>query len=225
MNTADKVIALAVQEVGYKEKASNSQLDSKTANAGTKNWNKYARYIDTQFPGFYNGKKNGFDWCDIFVDYLFIVAFGKEAALHLLCQPEKSLGAGCLYSAQYYEQAGRFTMGDPQPGDQIFFKDAGGDICHTGLVVNVDISRDDIAVIEGNAGNAVKYRSYHYNDRSIYGFGRPRYDKPEKPDLNRVALDVIAGKYGNGVERKTSLAAAGYNYKEIQGLVNKLLKA
>ena len=32
-----KVIDIALAQVGYVEKASNSQLDSKTANAGNKN--------------------------------------------------------------------------------------------------------------------------------------------------------------------------------------------
>ena len=39
-----------------------------------------------------------------------------------------------------------------------------------------------------------------------------------------IAKEVIAGKWGNGVIRKTKLAAAGYVYNTIQKLVNKLLK-
>ena len=38
-----KVVELALNEVGYREKASNAQLDSKTANAGHNNFTKYAR--------------------------------------------------------------------------------------------------------------------------------------------------------------------------------------
>ena len=37
-----------------------------------------------------------------------------------------------------------------------------------------------------------------------------------------AALDVMNGKYGNGEERKARLAAAGYNYWEVQHLVNGL---
>lgn len=43
-------------------------------------------------------------------------------------------------------------------------------------------------------------------------------------DLTTVALDVIRGKYGNGNARKKALRAAGYNYEEVQALVNKMLK-
>ena len=37
-----------------------------------------------------------------------------------------------------------------------------------------------------------------------------------------AAMDVMAGKYGNGEERKIRLAAAGYDYWAVQHLVNGL---
>ncbi len=39
-----------------------------------------------------------------------------------------------------------------------------------------------------------------------------------------AALDVMAGKYGNGEERRRRLIAAGYNYDAVQHLVNGLAK-
>ena len=39
-----------------------------------------------------------------------------------------------------------------------------------------------------------------------------------------IARQVIRGKYGNGEERKKKLEAEGYNYQEIQNIVNNLLK-
>jgi len=39
-----------------------------------------------------------------------------------------------------------------------------------------------------------------------------------------VAKDVINGAYGVGDERKAKLEAAGYNYAEVQSVVNQLLK-
>lgn len=41
---------------------------------------------------------------------------------------------------------------------------------------------------------------------------------------DEVAEEVLAGKYGDGEERKKALEAAGYNYKVIQSLVNEKLK-
>lgn len=42
--------------------------------------------------------------------------------------------------------------------------------------------------------------------------------------LRKVAKDVIDGKYGTGASRKRKLRAAGYDYKEVQALVNELLR-
>ena len=42
-------------------------------------------------------------------------------------------------------------------------------------------------------------------------------------DVASVVLDVIAGKYGNGARRRLALKRAGYNYTEIQRLVNRYL--
>lgn len=43
--------------------------------------------------------------------------------------------------------------------------------------------------------------------------------KPTKSN-EEVADEVIAGKWGNGDERKAKLAAAGYDYATVQGIVN-----
>ncbi len=61
MSAVDRVLATALAEEGYLEKASNSQLDSQTANAGSANYTKYARDLDA--VGMYNGKKQGYAWC------------------------------------------------------------------------------------------------------------------------------------------------------------------
>lgn len=42
-------------------------------------------------------------------------------------------------------------------------------------------------------------------------------------DLNTIADEVIAGKWGNGENRKNALTNAGYNYNEVQALVNQKL--
>lgn len=38
-----------------------------------------------------------------------------------------------------------------------------------------------------------------------------------------IAKEVLAGQWGNGGERKRRLTEAGYNYEDIQGIVNALL--
>lgn len=49
---------------------------------------------------------------------------------------------------------------------------------------------------------------------------------PTKKSNEEIANEVIAGKWGNGVEREKRLTEAGYNYNAIQSIVNaKLAKA
>ena len=172
----NKAIEIALAEVGYKGKKSNSQLDNKTANISGK-YNKYARDLDN-ISGFYNGKKNGYDWCDIFVDWCFVQAYGVEKALELLCQPKKSTGAGCSFSMNFYKSKGRL-FNSPQVGDQIFFGKA-GDIYHTGLVYKVENGR--VYTIEGNSGNSeVAKWDYPIGADYIAGYGRPAYNEEIKP--------------------------------------------
>lgn len=45
----------------------------------------------------------------------------------------------------------------------------------------------------------------------------------EKKSNYQVALDVIAGKYGNNSERYNRLTAEGYDYTAIQSIVNAVI--
>lgn len=182
MYYVSKVIKTALNEVGYVEKASNKDLDSKTANAGSGNYTKYARDLD-KISGFYNGKKNGYAWCDVFVDWCFIETYGEEKGRELLCQPTKSLGAGCGYSMNYYKNKGQFHT-KPAIGDQIFFKNTSGtSITHTGIVYDVDDTY--VYTVEGNTspdegvvanGGQVCKKKYNLTYAKIAGYGRPNYD-------------------------------------------------
>jgi GH25 family lysozyme M1 (1,4-beta-N-acetylmuramidase) len=67
--------------------------------------------------------------------------------------------------------------------------------------------------VDGVNGNVDM--NYMYNDiRNI---------APAKKSNEEIAAEVIAGKWGNGEDRKNKLTAAGYDYKAIQACVNKLL--
>ena len=54
----------------------------------------------------------------------------------------------------------------------------------------------------------------------FYGDAQP---ESSKKSIDKVAWDVVNGKYGNGADRKAALEAAGYNYDEVQAKVNKIL--
>ena len=185
---AEDVIAVAVTQIGYKEKASNASLDDSTANAGSGNYTKYARDFDQKYPNWYNGKKNGFAWCDMFVDWCFLTAFGYEKALALLCQPEKSAGAGCTYSLRYFKNRGQFHTSNPQPGDQIFFGTSLDNATHTGIVEKVTSSK--VTTIEGNTSDQVARRNYSLSNSRILGYGRPAYDAVEAAAPTEGATDT-----------------------------------
>ena len=166
------VVDLANAEVGYHEKASNASLDDKTANSGGANWTKYARDLDA-LPNFYNGQKNGYAWCDIFVDWLFVKTFGEELGRKMLYQPTESAGAGCLYSAAYYKQNNAFHRTNPRVGDQVFFSYSAGEYSHTGIVV--DVNGNTITTVEGNTSDSVGRRTYETSNYSIAGYGTPNW--------------------------------------------------
>ena len=106
-NTVDKVIATADAEIGYLEKRTNSQLYDKTANAGSNNYTKYAYELD-KIKDFFNGPKNGYQWCACFVSWCFVKAYGVDAARKMLYIPLKSASAGCTGAVRYYKKAGKF---------------------------------------------------------------------------------------------------------------------
>ena len=168
MRDVEKVVSIALGEVGYKEKADNGRLDLAAANAGTGNWTKYAR--DLYEAGYYNGNKNGYEWCDVFVDWVFFKAFGKTEG-QLMQYQSGPLGAACPYSAGYYKARGRYDR-TPRVGDQVFYQQD-GQLVHTGIVTAV--AGGYITAVEGNASNAVVKRTRSQGDSYIDGYGHPDY--------------------------------------------------
>lgn len=185
MTPQARLIATSEDQVGYMGKKTNAQLDDPKANVSGL-WNKFARDLDSM-GNFYNGKKNGYDWCDVFVDWCFVCTFGRELAQKLLCQPDRSLGAGTGYSLNYYKQKGRFFAA-PKPGDQIFFGDSKS-TWHTGIVVKVE--GGFVYTVEGNAGNpsAVRACRYVLGGKNIKGYGRPNWSLV--PDNNDEEGDTL----------------------------------
>ena len=218
--TANELIKIAEAEVGYLEKKSNSDLDSKTENAGSNNYTKYAR--DLNKAGYYNGNKNGYAWCDVFVDWLFYQLCDKDAkkAEDMICQTG-DYGAGCVYSAGYYRNAGRFYA-SPKPGDQIFFGSKGNE-SHTGIVYKVDSSK--VYTIEGNTsgdagvvanGGGVFKKSYSLNYAKIVGYGRPRYDGESSTDTSTAKAEgeYTLKQFVKDVQKACGAAVDGIAGKE-----------
>ena len=194
--TANAVIATAKAEVGYLEKKSASSLDSKTANAGEKNYTKYGRDMHSWVGSpYYDGNA----WCDCFVDWCFVKTFGKDVAYKLL-------GGWSAYtptSSNYFKKMDCWYT-SPKVGDQIFFKNSTR-IYHTGLVYKVTSST--VYTIEGNTyagsdvvienGGAVAYKSYSRSNSKIAGYGRPKYTSAAAAPVKKLTLGSGLTKIGN----------------------------
>lgn len=104
---------------------------------------------------------------------------------------------------------------------------------HVGIVINV--SRETFTVLEGNYNGEVKERVMSINGKYLRGFAVPKYAKEvskpvsqpaSKPSetvvtsegVEKMAREVIAGKWGNGSERYERIS------KAIQNRVNEILK-
>lgn len=131
----EKVILIAKNEIGYLEKKSNSQLDDKTANAGSANYTKYWRDIKPDYQGE--------PWCAAFVSWCFMKAFGLDTAKKLLKH----------WPYVYCPTLGSlFTKNaNPKIGDIVIFY-RNGTFTHTGLVTAV--IGDRFYTIEGNTSGA-----------------------------------------------------------------------
>ena len=131
----EKLILVAKNEIGYLEKKSNSQLDDKTANAGSSNYTKYWRDIKPDYQGQ--------PWCAAFVSWCFMKAFGLETAKKLLKH----------WPYVYCPTLGSlFTQNaNPKIGDIVIFYH-NGTFTHTGLVTAV--IGDRFYTIEGNTSGA-----------------------------------------------------------------------
>lgn len=245
-----KVIGIALDEIGYLEKATNENLDDKTANAGDKNYTKYAR--DLWKVKFFNSSKVGVAWCAVFVGWCFNEAFGKATALKLLCQPSSNnCGAGCGSARNYFKNKNQLVTENPQPGDVIYFysKDK-SEVSHTGLVYSAD--KTYVYTVEGNTssasgvvanGGAVAKKRYKLDYERIAGYGRPDWGDPgsaetpkeeasaEKPVVSEPSGTESAKEeikeetlelLGNGLgKRVLENGSKGDDVKTLQELLNR----
>ena len=216
--TAEDVIKVAREWVNYPEKNNANNLES-FGYAGSGNYTIFAKILDAM-GDFYNGKKQGFAWCDVFVDCCIYLAADKDedAALYILCQPRRSCGAGCSFSAQYYKQAGRWST-KPQVGAQIFFTYSPGDVSHTGLVES--FTATTVTTIEGNAGDKVSRITYNINDPKIYGYGLPRYGEINSPSSgsNNNNNNIIVGSSCRVQLPELEYGSGGYAVQTLQILL------
>lgn len=184
----DALIATAENEVGYLEKTSNSQLDSKTGNAGYNNYTKYWRDVYPQYQAQ--------AWCACFVSWCIMKTFGLDTAKKLLKH----------WPYVYCPTLGSlFTKyANPQRGDIVIFY-RNGTFAHTGLVTKVE--GDKFYTIEGNTsagtsiianGGGVCAKSYYNSNLPGTKFCRPDYS---------IVTSILTSNASSGSSNSSSNAS------------------
>ena len=232
MNSVDKVIKVAMNEVGYLEKSKTAYqknpdvIYEKTAGAGSDNITKYSFEMHQIYPSVMDFPAK---WCDAYVDWCFYKAYGVTTAKSLL---NGNFDDYTVASCGMYQKHNAI-YDYPKIGDQVFFTRNGksSGCYHTGLVYDVDSTF--FYTIEGNTSNAstvvsngggVSKKKYYINTMKGQAiFGRPKYETTYAT-LNEVVDAVLRGEYGTGAARRVKLTNEGWNYSIVQAEVNNRIK-
>lgn len=223
-------------EVGYLEKktADVKYLYDKTANAGNKNFTKYAKDIHDKLPKLLNGNKQGKAYCA--VSQLWLVAkasdWDLEKTRKVMCLDGSSdqgqSSAGAEFMRKYFIAKKRYDK-NPKVGDIIFF--GGKEAEHVGRVYKLDSKT--VYTEEGNTTKNGKggywRKSYLKTNSRIMGYGHPKFDEepippeptPTPPKEEVMVENLIVVKKGvKGEQVKTVqriLKQMGYYTMSIDG--------
>lgn len=167
MAKRDEFIKLSQSQVGYAETGSNIT--------------KYSKYFDTTAWQWFNTKKQGAEWCSIYLCYLCCMILGPEVALKFLgCpSPKNNCAAGVKYLYQYLEKKGyKVDSKAGGPGDIIVLNSKK----HVG---HIEFVQDGYYhTIEGNKSNKVARAKYKIGSSTVSGvFHLPfeQYDSTPAP--------------------------------------------
>ena len=116
-------------------------------------------------------------------------------------------------------------------GELVWIKGHGGCYIGNGIVVECTPKWNNCVQFT-NLGNLTQYKKGNYRVWSKHGkLPFITYNQsvgsvvtPTKKSNNDIAKEVIQGKWDNGLDRKKRLTNAGYDYKAIQKIVNKMMK-
>lgn len=214
--TPDEILERAAAYVGYEEKRSDSNLEDFHANKGSNNYQKFQPLA---------GQGNGDQWCQFFVDGIFVETAGSMKGAQQLLYMNTSSSKMTGYTPDgknYFVSAGQwYTV--PQRGDIIYFYSSDkGRVGHVGIVEKVDTAKKIVYTIEGNTrsdtyaenGGTVARHSYSYasigGKNRVNGFGRPNY--------KGVELTTSAKPLPNGSTNKT-ITVISTSSKDANGIV------
>lgn len=181
VNLWDKTKKLLDDQVGYLEKRSNANLDSKTGNAGYGNYTKYSRDVNNWGLMGCQGQP----WCATYQFWICVKIFGKKKALEIMGN-----GFYNCNSVKAHSRSKGTWHSTPKPGALVIFRNGS----HIGRVIR--ISGNTIYTNEGNTssgglnhveanGGCVAEKSYTIGNSQIDGYVWIDYGnvevKPEKP--------------------------------------------
>lgn len=146
-------------------------LDQVGYTEGADNWNKYAQAMDT-IPGLTWGPKQNLPWCGTFELAAFVLNFGVDVALEMLCSPKPTGIPLCKEGAKYFKDAGQWNTDEPELGDVAYFYVNGG-INHVGIVVG--LGEESFYCVEGNSADKVSKNWHCVYAANVAGFGRPKW--------------------------------------------------
>ena len=203
--TAEKILKIAKAEIGVREQPKNSN--------------------NVKYNTEYYGKPvsgGAYPWCCVFVWWVF-----KQAGASKLFYNGKK----CASCTTVRDAMKAQKIKEPKAGDLVFFNfNKDSRVEHIGIVefVNADGTINSIEgnTSTGNDANGGQVMRRIRKRSQIDCFIRPQYEVKVEPvkSIEDIAREVIAGKWGNGIDRKSKLIKAGYDYSEVQAMVNKLLR-
>ena len=225
-----KIYDVAIKEVGYLEKASNYNLDSKTANAGYNNYTKYWRDLKNMGLMSYFGYgpsssfAGGTNWpyCAAGVCWCFIQALGKDRALQLLLHTKGYAYINCETMAALAKAAGRL-YDKPQPGDVVLFYKSSGyyhtEFCYAvsgNTFKTIGFNTSGASYVVANGGGCCQ-KSYNLTSTSAKFF-RPAYKSTALSTSGTTTSGVTSvdylklGSSGSAVkDLQNKLKALGYD--------------
>ena len=166
MGLWEKTKKLLDEQVGYLEKRSNSNLDSKTGNAGYNNYTKYSRDVNNMGLMGCQGQP----WCATYQFWICAQIFGKSKALEIMGN-----GFYNCNSVKAHSKSKGTWHSSPKLGALVIFRNG----AHIGRVIS--ISGNTIRTNEGNTssgglnnveanGGCVAEKSYTIGNSQIDGY-------------------------------------------------------
>lgn len=177
MGTLKGLIERGTAEEGYIEKATNANLDSKTANKGSNNYTKYSRDVNSWGLMGCQGQP----WCCTFQFALEAYEFGAEKALkHWNMTRDSYVGYNCFATYNAFKKAGKIGL-VPKLGAVAIFN-----FSHAGRVVRTYskngqkwwdcLEANTSSNLSDRNGGQVKIKTRPWNDSTVKGFCYIDYD-------------------------------------------------